>query len=377
MRNGHHFVILVGVTLLAVSALTGCELSPSITYQGRLTDGSGNPLSGTVNLTYRFYHSEDSGSPFYTETQTDVPLTDGLFDTVLGPTSASGLTVADLTEPIWVEVEVDDGTYVETLSPRQRLYGAPYAWTLMPGTYISDAMDRTFFGGAGVEAILNIQNTFESDQTFDALPILRIDGDYGIELLGAPSADAGGGSGTIRSNSADAHSDMIITSNDQLNLVMDADGSSTSTIEFFSGDTELCSLDEVGTLTCVGSVSAPTVGSRVEVGGRQHEVYSVSSPELWLEDFGTGTLTEGVGHVRLDPLFADAAGLKTGYHVFVTPLGDCQGLYVTAKTAIGFEVRELNGGDASIGFDYRIVAHRAGYEELRMAAVEPSLYEGE
>jgi hypothetical protein len=32
------------------------------------------------------------------------------------------------------------------------------------------------------------------------------------------------------------------------------------------------------------------------------------------------------------------------YHVFLTPDGDCEGLYVIARTATGFEVRELRHG---------------------------------
>jgi hypothetical protein len=42
--------------------------------------------------------------------------------------------------------------------------------------------------------------------------------------------------------------------------------------------------------------------------------------------------------------------------VFLTPQGDCNGLYVAQKSSAGFEVRELRGGRSSLTFDYRIVA---------------------
>jgi hypothetical protein len=61
------------------------------------------------------------------------------------------------------------------------------------------------------------------------------------------------------------------------------------------------------------------------------------------------------------------------YHVFITPNGDSKGLYVTAKTATGFEVRESGGGTSSLSFDYRIVAKRAGYENQRMVDVTDAL----
>jgi hypothetical protein len=55
--------------------------------------------------------------------------------------------------------------------------------------------------------------------------------------------------------------------------------------------------------------------------------------------------------------------------VFLTPNGDCKGLYVASKTAGGFEVRELGGGTSNISFDYRIVAKRLGFENARMEDV--------
>ena len=39
------------------------------------------------------------------------------------------------------------------------------------------------------------------------------------------------------------------------------------------------------------------------------------------------------------------------YHVFLTPNGDCKGLYIAAKTPTSFEVRELGGGTSSVRFD--------------------------
>jgi len=44
--------------------------------------------------------------------------------------------------------------------------------------------------------------------------------------------------------------------------------------------------------------------------------------------------------------------------VFVTPEGDCRGLYVHRKRSSSFEVRELAGGKSSIAFSYRIVGRR-------------------
>jgi len=100
------------------------------------------------------------------------------------------------------------------------------------------------------------------------------------------------------------------------------------------------------------------------------ELYAMESPENWFEDFGSGQLHDGVAEIMLDPTFALAANTEPGYHVFLTPYGDCEGLYVAQKTATGFQVRELRGGKSNITFDYRIVAKRRGYESLRMDQLE-------
>ena len=75
----------------------------------------------------------------------------------------------------------------------------------------------------------------------------------------------------------------------------------------------------------------------------------------------------GSAVVHLESTFAQTVNSSVEYHVFLTPNGDCKGLYVTSKTADSFEVHELAGGVASVAFDYRIMAHRKGYENIRLA----------
>jgi hypothetical protein len=98
-------------------------------------------------------------------------------------------------------------------------------------------------------------------------------------------------------------------------------------------------------------------------------LYSVESPENWYEDFGSGQLRGGVATVELEPTFAQTVSPEVGYHVFLTPDGDCEGLYVAQKTPTSFEVRELRGGKSNVAFDYRIVAKQKGLESLRLEEV--------
>jgi hypothetical protein len=108
--------------------------------------------------------------------------------------------------------------------------------------------------------------------------------------------------------------------------------------------------------------------------GSMAKMFSVESPEVWFEDYGADKLSGGMVTVALDEKFVQTVNLSKGYHVFLTPKGDCKGLYVTNESDTGFEVKEMGGGGSSVEFDYRIVAHRKGYEELRLpAAVMPKL----
>jgi hypothetical protein len=130
-----------------------------------------------------------------------------------------------------------------------------------------------------------------------------------------------------------------------------------------SGLNGSCIITTSGNLLCTGTKSAVVPVDA----GRTVALYAVEAPENWFEDFGSGTLANGVASVTLEPVFAQTVNASVEYHVFLTPQGECEGLYVANKTAAGFEVRELRGGRSGVGFDYRIVARRKGYESIRLA----------
>jgi hypothetical protein len=91
--------------------------------------------------------------------------------------------------------------------------------------------------------------------------------------------------------------------------------------------------------------------------GTHRALYCMESPDLWFEDFGARKLKGGRATVKLDADFVKV--IKRGdYHVFLTPRGDCRGLYVRSQGGASFEVRELAGGTSSVAFSYRIVGRR-------------------
>jgi hypothetical protein len=126
-----------------------------------------------------------------------------------------------------------------------------------------------------------------------------------------------------------------------------------------------CGVDASGNLLCTGSKSAAV--SLAD--GRKVALYAVEAPENWFEDVGSGKLINGTAVVRLDPTFTQTVNAALDYHVFLTPKGECDGLYVANETAEGFEVHEFHQGRSNVSFDYRIMARRKGYEKVRLADV--------
>jgi len=123
-----------------------------------------------------------------------------------------------------------------------------------------------------------------------------------------------------------------------------------------------------GDITCDGTQSAV-------VETQDHDrrtLYAVESPGVWFEDFGHAQLdgsTPGQAVVVVEPVFAQTVNLSEEYHVFLTPLGDC-GLYVAEKSSASFILRAVGGETCSVAFDYRIVARRLGYEDMRLEPIE-------
>ena len=88
------------------------------------------------------------------------------------------------------------------------------------------------------------------------------------------------------------------------------------------------------------------------------------APESLFQDFGIGQLSNGFAHITIDPDLAINLNVseQKPLKVYITPEGDCNGVYVTNKSANGFDVIELQGGNSNVTFSWQIVATRANEE---------------
>ncbi|MFN8525196.1 MAG: hypothetical protein U0821_19035 [Chloroflexota bacterium] len=103
--------------------------------------------------------------------------------------------------------------------------------------------------------------------------------------------------------------------------------------------------------------------------GSTRAAHGMTSADPLIEDVGRARLTSGAAHVDLEPNFAALVG-SSDYDLFLTPYGDCNGLYVAVRTASGFDVRELKGGTATLDFGYRVVAKRRDGDRSRLAKLD-------
>jgi hypothetical protein len=125
-----------------------------------------------------------------------------------------------------------------------------------------------------------------------------------------------------------------------------------------------CFIDSNGDLECSGNIGASVP---LDGGKRQVAMPAIQSPKNWFEDAGEAQLSNGRAVVTLDSDFIQTVNTNEKYEVFLTPYGECKGLYVTNRTANSFEVHELDGGAASVSFGFRIMALRKNYETVRFA----------
>jgi hypothetical protein len=104
---------------------TSVENPGLVSYQGYLTDTDGMPMEGPIDLSFGLYPTVNGGEAIWSETQPNVPVTEGYFHVLLG--SVNPLSAADFSSSErYLQVGVDDGGGLVEL-PRQRLASVPYA----------------------------------------------------------------------------------------------------------------------------------------------------------------------------------------------------------------------------------------------------------
>ena len=183
MRRFANLTVLLGMSVLVFASLAVAEVPRAISYQGRLTDGSGSPLDTTVSMVFTIYDDSTGSGSKWSETHPSVSVVDGLFNVILGRgTSPVPIEDSVFNQPDrWLGITV--GSDPE-LIPRTQLVSVPYAFhadeaQLALSVADNSITDAKIVSGAdiavtkiaGTAVNLNSTQTIDGAKTFNNLEI--------------------------------------------------------------------------------------------------------------------------------------------------------------------------------------------------------------
>jgi hypothetical protein len=148
IRRNSSLTAGIAIIILCLPMLAGATAPQRVSYQGRLTDVSGNPIPDNPALlvTFNIYPTEVGPGTLWTEAQS-VPVKSGLFSVELG--AITPLTNTVFTDSVrWLGVTVGGSELV----PRTRLISAPYSYRV--GT-VDGASGGTIVGNVAATGMLS------------------------------------------------------------------------------------------------------------------------------------------------------------------------------------------------------------------------------
>ncbi len=114
----------VGALPLRAPAAVGTSTT-TLSYQGRLADNNGNPVTSSgLGMTFRLYNTDNGDSPLWTESHTAVPVNNGLFHVLLGSVEPIPVPLFTNNSTLWLGIQVGAD---REMSPREQMASVPYA----------------------------------------------------------------------------------------------------------------------------------------------------------------------------------------------------------------------------------------------------------
>ena len=139
-------ILVISVLIAVLSGVTYAAPTQPISYQGRLTDNSGNPVAnGTYKVTFTIYSSQKLGPTLWTE-QHEVNTSDGMFTALLGSIVPFDATLFS-EFPRYLGIAIDAEP---EMSPRILMASVPYALNAPGGTggyWLQSGSDIYYNGG--------------------------------------------------------------------------------------------------------------------------------------------------------------------------------------------------------------------------------------
>lgn len=119
-------IIVVACTVYALSQPVGAAINPQINFQGKLTNTDGtNVTNGTYSIVFSIYTVASGGAAVWTETQSSVGITDGIFRVALGSITSLPGSVDFNGASLFLGINVNGNG---EMTPRVQFTASPYAF---------------------------------------------------------------------------------------------------------------------------------------------------------------------------------------------------------------------------------------------------------
>ena len=126
-------LMLIVFGLLAPSFVLA-QVPTTISYQGRL-DSAGVPIKSPKNLTFAIYSAATGGTAIWTEAQSSVAFTNGMFSVKLGSVTPFPATLFTSAGERWLGVALTGGA---EMTPRFQFTSSPFAFRSQQADNIAD-----------------------------------------------------------------------------------------------------------------------------------------------------------------------------------------------------------------------------------------------
>ena len=333
-----------------------------VSFQGKLTNPDGtNVANNSYFIVFTIYSgagcTEMGGSPcsaVWSETQSAVPVSDGIFHVNLGSVNPfSGLVDFSLS-PLYLSVKV--GADSEML-PRILLTSSPYAF---------NSQNSERLNGLGSSGFVQLAQGLQTDSssTNASIAINKTGSTAGILQLQRSGSDVM----TISNDGSYTYS-MSAARNPSYSIINNGSGDIVTNLNGTGNFTILDSGTAFATFGSDGSITfAPTSTQNFvinEAAGSSFRVAATAPPtvdQVSISNVGQGVTTSGVNGLSIEYIGGSAAVEAAGLHIDYTP-GDASGavlsgLRIVEATSAGSGVSsygiKLEGGGTGSGNSYGI-----------------------
>jgi hypothetical protein len=95
-------------------------------------------------------------------------------------------------------------------------------------------------------------------------------------------------------------------------------------------------------------------------------LYTNVSTDVTVQTSGFSQLSKGEALIEFDDNFKKVVSSEIPIVVTVTPMGECQGVYVASVDRNGFRIVESNRGESSVQVSFIAIGRRVGYEQPQL-----------